>query len=283
MDTATDGSAIDDVTNGDDKDIIPYTLKVSHEDFRTSRNIVHASLDDDAFYTPIWPDKCNGFYEQHIHSAVKDTVRDAEKCHLQQYEKTGWNNLVYTPLIDIAVKRMASRPGSSNVDFAPCERASVKPGFRRTSILQSQVDYMFYIIPGTESNKSENEVFLTYRDKYGSVNFTDFKPMSQYPIGLSIKSSELDGEDPVRPEIHLAAWQSAHWYQLALLAGEDIRSLGFLPGIIIEGHDWKFVATTWKNGRTVGATGITDEMEEDSNAQNRLSCQVFTWVRQLRR
>ncbi|CAF3544812.1 unnamed protein product [Fusarium graminearum] len=69
-------------------------------------------------------------------------------------------------------------------------------------------------------------------------------------IGLSIKSQELYGDDPVGSEMHLAAWHAAQWRFLKGLAGDNIKDLGFLPGIIIEGHEWKFVATTWKKGKT---------------------------------
>ncbi|CAG1964671.1 unnamed protein product [Fusarium graminearum] len=75
-------------------------------------------------------------------------------------------------------------------------------------------------------------------------------------VGLSIKSQELYGDDPVGSEMHLAAWHAAQWRFLKGLAGDNIKDLGFLPGIIIEGHEWKFVATTWKKGKTVCAIAI---------------------------
>ncbi|WXC67273.1 hypothetical protein SNK03_013057 [Fusarium graminearum] len=63
-------------------------------------------------------------------------------------------------------------------------------------------------------------------------------------------SQELYGKEPVGSEIHLAAWHAAQWRFLKGLAGDNIKDLGLLPGIIIEGHEWKFVATTWKKGKT---------------------------------
>ncbi|EKJ76972.1 hypothetical protein FPSE_02847 [Fusarium pseudograminearum CS3096] len=107
-----------------------------------------------------------------------------------------------------------------------------------------------YMVPSETRDPFGHNALLKLRDEQGSVNFTSFKPTSQYPVGLSIKCKELHGEDPVSAEVHLAAWQAAQWQSFYQMAGDDVKRLEFLPGIIIEGHDWKFVATTWENGKT---------------------------------
>ena len=33
---------------------------------------------------------------------------------------------------------------------------------------------------------------------------------------------------------------------------EMFQLLGFMPGIIVEGHEWKFIATTFHDGQLVG-------------------------------
>jgi hypothetical protein len=110
---------------------------------------------------------------------------------------------------------------------------------------------MIYTIPDPARDLPGLGALLGRRNEHGSVNFTSFAPTSRYPVGLSTKTKELHSEDAVSPEVHLAAWQSAQWHFLYQTAGDNIEELGFLPGIIIEGHDWKFVVTTWDNGSTV--------------------------------
>jgi hypothetical protein len=100
-----------------DKEIIPCTLKVGRvsnpsrhmynfltglfqEDFRLSDRSVCKSIDDDAYYIP---DRSESHFAPTLRNIVEDIVRNAEKCHFQQYDKTGWNNLVYTPIISASL------------------------------------------------------------------------------------------------------------------------------------------------------------------------------------
>jgi hypothetical protein len=105
------------------------------------------------------------------------------------------------------------------------------------------------MVPSATNDRLAHKALLKRRDEHGSVNFTPFRPTSKYPVGLTIKSK--DGENRLSPEVHLSAWQAAQWRSLCEMAGSDIKGLEFLPGIIVDGHEWKFIATTWKNGRTV--------------------------------
>jgi hypothetical protein len=51
----------------------------------------------------------------------------------------------------------------------------------------------------------------------------------------------------------MAAWQVAQWSFLEAQAGGAVENLAFLPGVIEQGHEWKFVATTRKDNKTVSA------------------------------
>lgn len=52
----------------------------------------------------------------------------------------------------------------------------------------------------------------------------------------------------------MGVWQAAQWKMLRELAGEAISELEMIPGVIVEGHEWRFVATTNVNGKTVNAS-----------------------------
>jgi hypothetical protein len=61
---------------------------------------------------------------------------------------------------------------------------------------------MFFMVPHTDDGKSLHNLQGKLN---GYANFTNFQPTCKYPIMLNIKAKELQGEDPVNPELHLAA------------------------------------------------------------------------------
>ncbi|OBS22690.1 hypothetical protein FPOA_09022 [Fusarium poae] len=224
------------------KGIISNTLR-SH--FQNSSDPISKSLDDEAFYEPTWKEPRQ---ERRLLPIVKEIVQSAEKCCSQEFDKTGWNSLVYTPILSAALQNMMPYPDRQGVDFAPCERAAIRLVYEKFSIAKPHVDFMLYMVPSATNDRLAHKALLKRRDEHGSVNFTPFRPTSKYPVGLTIKSK--DGENRLSPEVHLSAWQAAQWRSLCEMAGSDIKGLEFLPGIIVDGHEWKFIATTWKNGRT---------------------------------
>ncbi|KAL6914784.1 hypothetical protein FSST1_012544 [Fusarium sambucinum] len=224
------------------KGIISTTLR-SH--FQTSEDPISRSLEDDAFYEPTWREPRQ---ERRLLPLVKEILLSAEKCCCHEYDKTGWNNLVYTPILSAALQTMMPYLDRQGVDFAPCERASLKPKYDKIGITGPLVDYMLYMVPSSTKDRQAHEILIGRRDELGSINFTTFKPTSQYPVGLTIKCK--DSKNSLSPEVHLSSWQAAQWKSLHEMAGHDIKELEFLPGIIVDGHEWKFIATTWEKGRT---------------------------------
>jgi hypothetical protein len=85
---------------------------------------------------------------------------------------------------------------------------------------------------------------LERRNRFGSVNHTLFVPTAEFPIAASIKAKSGlgSGQDA---EVQLAAWQAVQWYKLDTAVGDQISELGFLPGIVIDGHEWRFYVTTY--------------------------------------
>ena len=61
---------------------------------------------------------------------------------------------------------------------------------------------MLFMVPHTDDGKGSHNLQGKLN---GYTNFTNFQLTCKYPIMLNIKSKELQGEDPVSPELHLAA------------------------------------------------------------------------------
>lgn len=75
--------------------------------------------------------------------------------------------------------------------------------------------------------------------------------LQQYPLGISIETKRHGG-DIARGEQQLAIWQAAQWEFLQSRAGPSAADeLGFIPGIVVQGHSWSLVATTWNQAITV--------------------------------
>ncbi|KPM42798.1 hypothetical protein AK830_g3733 [Neonectria ditissima] len=178
---------------------------------------------------------------------ARKLVKRAGQCHHLQYDEAGWNNLVHTPLLD-AVLNDKYPSESQSVDFSPCMTAPISPRFHHFSITSTKVDYVLYL-DADEQDASISDALAKLEEREGSVNHTAFTPLGRHPISISIETKRHDG-DGRRADIQLAAWQAAQWSFLEAQAGDKVNRLAFLPGIIVQGHEWKFVATTRRDCKT---------------------------------
>lgn len=86
-----------------------------------------------------------------------------------------------------------------------------------------------------------------------SINHTALDPLRSFPIYLGIETKKYGG-DLRKADLQLCLWQAAQWTLLTGQAGDAISILPFLPGIIVQGHEWKFIATTRTNEETVSGS-----------------------------
>lgn len=141
-------------------------------------------------------------------------------------------------------KTSRSHGSTINIDF-PTNRSStatIDPEGSRQSIPKGQVDFVLYVDPFLELVARDK--CLERRNSLGSVNHTQFVPTAAFPIAASIKTKSRSGNSQ-DAEVQLAAWQAAQWLNMYADVGDNISELGFLPGIIIDGHEWRFHATTY--------------------------------------
>ncbi|KAF5683540.1 hypothetical protein FDENT_7152 [Fusarium denticulatum] len=174
-------------------------------------------------------------------------LKAAEKCHSRQYDESGWNNLVYTPLLTAALENFKPEEHQL-IDVAPCSTATIDPEWHRKSIPKGQVDFALYVDPSRELMARHK--CLERRNRLGSVNHTQFVPTAEFPIAASIKTKSRQGSGQ-DADVQLAAWQAAQWHKLDTAVGDQISKLGFLPAIVIDGHEWRFHVTTYQFDKTV--------------------------------
>jgi hypothetical protein len=102
-----------------------------------------------------------------------------------------------------------------------------------------------------------------------TVNHTDFAPLQLSPIVLSIETKR-PGKELDAAQLQMGVWHAAQWAFLRsvigltpqpLTAEEEVQrkqkandvlgQLGFIPGIIVQGHRWLFVFSTLEGDKTV--------------------------------
>lgn len=117
------------------------------------------------------------------------------------------------------------------------------------------VDYALSIDPLQAESPaliSESIDNLRRRMPLGTVNHTDFDALRNRPIAVSIETKRR-GERGIKAEAQISTWHSAQWKFLTRLVGPRISTLPFIPALIVIGDEWKFVASTQANGKTVSA------------------------------
>jgi hypothetical protein len=130
--------------------------------------------------------------------------------------------------------------------------ANITARYRIPQAPGARVDYAMFINPKLEDDpRIESAIESLQRGMpEASVNHTTFTPLNKRPISVSIETKRLDGSGD-KAVLQIGIWQAAQWKLLFEHAGDAVNKLPFIPGLVVEGHEWKLVATTHKEGRTV--------------------------------
>ncbi|KAK7407895.1 hypothetical protein QQX98_009954 [Neonectria punicea] len=168
-------------------------------------------------------------------------------------EQANWSIAVYSRILDLAFD-------------APDHQARLVKSMGRSTIdppRTKNVDFCIYFEPSKDASYPEVESDLDRLSKTlrcGAINQTDFYPLRNRPIALSIETKK-PGESWEKAKLQLGVWESARWaflrhlfskYQDQVAQAEAATghqgnapapssSLSglpeFLPGIIVQGHD----------------------------------------------
>lgn len=130
--------------------------------------------------------------------------------------------------------------------------------------------YLDPLYDATESSIDLQSIIRDARDQLpeGVINHTNYFPLRERPIALSIET-KTTGEGWDDAALQIGIWQAAHWNLLDNFRYDEVyeepseepseeESQGpsppnfptFLPGIIIQGHDWNLVLATREDRKT---------------------------------
>ncbi|KPA35782.1 hypothetical protein FLAG1_11498 [Fusarium langsethiae] len=245
---------------------------------------------------------------------VLDILDAAANCNSQQQHEDAWNKFVHTPILKFAFHQKGQRINKQLINCSSCINAAIIPEYQvQTAGTSKKVDFCIHVNPMNDPDlTSSSSVPIAIRRLMlqlpgNMFNFTNFVPLQDQPIALSIETKRpTEGFDVAK--LQLGVWQAAHWTFLNTLihtqqenkrikqlqaqveaqsldstqepaeqlscevpprqSQSDIQPLSvqqevdaqqevdprfkppeFLPGVIINGHEWWFTVTILEESR----------------------------------
>lgn len=109
------------------------------------------------------------------------------------------------------------------------------------------VDFCVCIKPDASSAEAQAIEALTLSRPGFPINHTDWGNFNKHPIALSVETKRQAEWD--RALLQIGTWHSSQWRALQRGSDAHMAGMGCLPGIIVQGHSWYFVASTVETGK----------------------------------
>ncbi|KAF7547120.1 hypothetical protein G7046_g9106 [Stylonectria norvegica] len=186
---------------------------------------------------------------------VEWILNESRDCQESRQSEAGWNMAVHFPLLHRALYGFVRT--QQLVGFAQCTTAKIVKEYFPTE--RKMIDFCIYVDPKSSDADVGSETAFQAVETLcrvlpcGTINHTDFFALRNRPIAISIETKRKSGQQE-SAELQIGTWHTAQWKLLAQLvsrSGGSLDELPFLPGIIINGNDWVFVATTREGTKTV--------------------------------
>ncbi|KAH7303567.1 hypothetical protein B0I35DRAFT_485055 [Stachybotrys elegans] len=196
---------------------------------------------------------------------IRDISIHADKCLRDQCSETLWNIEVHRCVLEW-VLRMGYAYGEAFIDFVYCPSAQINSVFKPEDGPSKMVDFCIFVQPLKDSPEHDHIIKLCRSLRPNqSINHTDSGSLYKDPIAISIETKR-HGENWTDAVLQMGTWHAAQLRSIEWTVDQkphppapscpvnlshDIngayahaaRRIEFVPGIIIQGHTWKFVAT----------------------------------------
>ncbi|GJC89376.1 hypothetical protein ColLi_12214 [Colletotrichum liriopes] len=177
---------------------------------------------------------------------VNRTVDEAVRCELSRDAESDWNHAVHARILNwVCAPEDAPR---GLVAVRHCTTAQIMKDFRPKGAPTHMVDYCLVVDP-TQDAAAREQINSICRSRPGaSINHTDMGSLASHPIAVSIETKR-PGEEWSKAMLQLGTWHAAQLRSLGKLGHSPTTSaIEFLPALIVQGHDWYFVATVPRPG-----------------------------------
>ncbi|KAF4961427.1 hypothetical protein FGADI_281 [Fusarium gaditjirri] len=190
----------------------------------------------------------------------------AGDCLRMGRSEAAWNHEVHFPLLCLALRNRSKGAFQRLVNVTSCSSASIIPDYRIRFAPDKKIDYCVYLDPHHDSNDTGIASSVdTVRARLPglSINPTDDLSLLSNPIAIPIETKR-PGEGLDTANLQVATFLTAHLTLLQRLVdagasvpvddGEkapSVDDLGFLPGLIVQGNTWNFIAASRQDSRIV--------------------------------
>ncbi|RSL51257.1 hypothetical protein CEP53_008500 [Fusarium sp. AF-6] len=221
----------------------------------------------------------------------------ARDCTLEGHDGTSWKTEVHYELL----KKIFRSSGENSLDFMSCTTARPDRTYLPRPWVTKLVD--FCIFDNTDADSQARRDFRE-RTPGRSVNHTDYRPLHNRPIVLSIETWRPEKTLDMK-NLSMGVWHATQWSFLrtavarnfteadretaSKLAYKPLRELGFIPGVVAHSHRWLFVFSTLESltaivdgrERTVYRTVLWAGQEFGSTRSMRKAYQIVAGLRRL--
>ncbi|KAJ4129610.1 hypothetical protein NW754_003892 [Fusarium falciforme] len=166
-------------------------------------------------------------------SFVQDTLERVAQCSDEREGESSWNLEVHVALLAWDFRQQSQKP---LINYRYCTSAQIIHAFKPKNIPSKIVDFCIIVRPGDDTDEQDM-----------IENLCCQRP--GHPVAMSI-ATKRHGENWDTAVLQLGTWHSAQWRSLDWGRSKRV-SIDFLPGIIIQGHDWLFVTTIMRNNKAI--------------------------------
>ena len=209
----------------------------------------------------------------------------AEECLKHAHDEMGWSVEVHHRLLG-AVFRTDDNQSVDEFSYAFCTSARPDPGFLPPNASMRMVDLCIFAEKRHDKDWKRAHLKLARASTTCTVNHTDFQFLQLRPILMGIETKSA-GKGDEKAHLQIGVWLAAQWEFLVCAAdlsleetGRDsqespltkpqaeqtlargkaararVKELPCIPGLIVEGHEWSLVISTYEKGHTTLWTGI---------------------------
>ncbi|KAK1974998.1 hypothetical protein LZ30DRAFT_376743 [Colletotrichum cereale] len=172
---------------------------------------------------------------------VSRTVDEAARCDLSRDAESDWNHAVHARVLNWVCAPEDAPRGLIAVKH--CTTAQIVNEFRPKGAPSHMVDYCLVIDPTKDAAAWERVNSICRSRPGASINHTDMGSLASHPIAVSIETKR-PGEEWSKAMLQLGTWHAAQLRSFVKLGHSPTTSaIQFLPALIVQGHDWYFVAT----------------------------------------
>lgn len=206
-------------------------------------------------------------------SEVAKAVSLATECETNEHSEASWNGRVHTYLLDLAFynekflgklgfldwygvseTRRATIAYHSSSTRARIEPETLLPlDCAGLPIESKMVDLAVYLDPDDDTLNALRQLAARYPLTNVSWNQTCYPPLQKRPLAISFET-KLTGRDWDSAKIQISIWVTAQLNKLEQLVAQDgggLPGLPFLPLVVIQGHEWYFLAANRVQRETV--------------------------------